>query len=59
MFGLVDMIDNALTVGGNLLAGELPSQREVAKLIADGIEIAAIAAFFDVSVDVIQEMLDG
>lgn len=45
MFGkLTDMIDNGLSVVGGIFTGELPTQRQVAKLIADGVSIAGLEA---------------
>jgi hypothetical protein len=60
MFGkLTNMIDNALTVGGSIMTGEMPTQRQVAQLIADGIGVAVIAAMFGVGIEVIEELVEG
>ena len=50
---LARMVDNALTVGVGILTGELPTQKQVAQLIADGLSITAIAVIFNVGEDVI------
>ena len=56
---LTDMVDNALSVVTGPLFGEIPTQRQVAKLISDGLSVAAIAASFGVAEDVISSMIDG
>ncbi len=65
MFGLfdtvVDSVDNAINVGlGVISLGEYGnfSQQTVSKMIADGIEIAVVAQFFDVTTDTIKDMID-
>ena len=65
MFGIFDGIEksvsNALDVGlGVLTLGEYGdfSQSTVSKMVADGIEIAIVAQFFDVSEDLIRDMVD-
>ena len=55
---LTNMVDNALTVVTGPLLGEMPTQRQVAQLIADGVSVAAIAVMFDVSVDVIEGLIE-
>lgn len=57
MFGLFEMVDNALSVVTKPLFGELPTQQEVAKLISDGISVAVIASLFGVAEQAIEEML--
>lgn len=61
MFGsLINSIGNALDIAsGLLLEGELPTKRQVAQLLEDGIEIAAIAAACDVGVDIIHQIIGG
>ena len=56
---LINMVDNALSVGFGLVTGDLPTQRQVATLIADGLSVAAIAVMFGVGEDIILELLDG
>jgi len=55
---LVDSVDNALSAVGNLVEGECPSRHQVAKLIADGVSIAAIAEATGFSMEVIEAILD-
>lgn len=55
---LTDAVENALNVTGAVLSGEDISSRQVARLISDGMSIAAIAAMFGVGADVIQKMID-
>lgn len=55
---LTDSIDNALGVIGGLVFGEIPSQRQVAKLIADGVSVYAIAEATGVAAEVIQGMVE-
>lgn len=58
MFGmLTDSIENALKVGTKLLTLEAPTTREVARLIDDGISIAAIATMFGVAEEVILDLV--
>lgn len=54
---LTDSIENALQVGGAILNGEDITTRQVARLVADGVSIAAIAAATGLAVDVIERML--
>ena len=56
---LTNMIDNALSVGGAIMTGEIPTQRQVARLIADGISVAAIATMFGVGIEVIEELMEN
>lgn len=59
MFGfLTDSIDNALSVVTKPFTGDLPSQREVAQLISDGMTVAAVSASFGVAEEVIRELLE-
>ena len=57
--GLVDSVDNGLSIVGGILEGEAPSRRKVAKLVADGVEVAVIASAFGVAESVITDMLDS
>lgn len=62
MFNFIeDAIDNALTVAGgafDLLLGESgPTQKQVAKLIGDGMTVAVIAQGFGVAETVIDKLL--
>ncbi len=58
MFGLTESIENALGIVGTIFEGEAPTKRHVAKLIADGITIAAIASMFGVAEDVIEGLIE-
>lgn len=54
-----DAIDNTLSVVGGVLTGELPTQRQVAKMISDGMTVAAIASATGFATDVIEKILDA
>ena len=57
---LTDAIDNTLTVVGGVLTGDLPTQRQVAQMISDGMTVAAVASATGLAVDVIERLLtDG
>ena len=59
MFGLLtDAIENALTVAGSVMTGEDVSARQVARLISDGMTIAAVASATGLAVEVIEQMLE-
>lgn len=55
---LIDSIDNALNVTGSVLTGEDVSQKQVSRLIADGIVIATGAVIADVATDIVKDVLD-
>ena len=55
---LTESIENGLSILGDLLEGEVPTKRQVAKLIADGVSVYAIAEASGVAVDVIQALVD-
>lgn len=55
---LTDSIENALTVAGNVMCGEDVSKRQVAKLLSDGVSVAAIAAGLGLAVDVVERMIE-
>ena len=55
---LTDAIDNTLTVVGGVFTGELPTQRQVAQMIADGMTVAAVASATGLAVDVIEKILE-
>lgn len=57
MFGLDKVIYNALDVVTDLFDGEI-DKRKVAKLIADGVSIWAVAEMFNVGVDVIEDLIE-
>lgn len=57
VFGFfTDAIENALDLTADIMTGEVPSKRKVAKLIDAGLSIAVIAAAFGVAEDVIAEL---
>lgn len=60
MFGLLTgAIENALDITSDLLIdGELPSKRQVAKLIDDGLTIYAISEATGLAVDVIESIIE-
>ena len=58
MFGIFNVVDNALDVVGDLFTGEDISREKVSKLIADGVGIAIIAQGFGVAESVIEELMD-
>lgn len=59
MFNLLtDVIDNGLGVLGALVDGEIPTQRQVAQLISDGVSIVAIAEATGLTVGAIEKILD-
>lgn len=55
---ITDSIDNALSILGDLAEGETPTRLQVAKLIADGVSVYAIAEATGLTVDVIQGLVD-
>lgn len=59
MFGLFDSLTNAVENGlgvlGGLVEGELPSKRQLATLISDGISIYAISEATGYSVEVLEK----
>ena len=57
---LTDAIENTLTVVGGVLIGDLPTRRQVAQMISDGMTVAAVASATGLAVDVIERLLtDG
>lgn len=59
IFNLIeDAITNALDIGESLIDGDGPSKRQVAKLISDGLTVAAIASATGLAIDVIQKMME-
>lgn len=55
---IFNMVDNALSVGVGVFTGELPTQKQVARLISDGLSVTLIATMFGVGVDVIEDLLE-
>jgi len=59
MFGfLTDAVENALDIGGDLLEGELPAKRQVAKLVDAGVSVYAISEATGLATDVIESLLE-
>lgn len=59
VFGFfTDAIENALDVTFDIVTGEIPSKRKVAKLIDAGLTVAAIAAAFGVGEEVITSLIE-
>lgn len=54
---LTNSVYNALDVVSDLVDGEV-DQRKVAKLIADGLTVAAVASMFGVAEDAIEKLLE-
>jgi hypothetical protein len=60
MFNIfTDAIENALAVVGDVITGEDVSARQVARLISDGMTIAAVASATGLAVKVIEKMIEG
>jgi len=55
---LTDPIENVLDVGTGLLQGDMPSRRQLAELINDGISVAAIANTYGVSVEMVRALIE-
>ena len=53
---LTDAIDKVV---GGVLTGELPTRRQVAQMISDGMTVAAIASATGFATDVIEKILDA
>lgn len=59
MFNFItDAVENALDVADSFLSGEDITKRQVAKLVSDGLSVAAIASATGLAVDVIEKLLD-
>lgn len=58
MFGfLTDAVENAFDVVDSVLSGEDVTKRQVARLVSDGVSIAAIASATGLAVDVVERMI--
>ena len=59
MFGLLtDAVENVFDMGSYLLDGELPTSRQLAKLVDAGMSVYAISEATGLATDVIEKMLD-
>lgn len=56
---ILDSVENAVDVTTDLACLETPKRRQVARLLADGLEIAAISVATGVAEDVIAQIADG
>jgi len=55
---ITDAVENALDVADGLVSGEDISKRQVARLISDGLSVAAIASATGIAVSVIENLMD-
>jgi hypothetical protein len=55
---LTDAVENALDVVSAPFEGEVPTKRQVAKLIADGMTVVAISQATGFAVEVIEKLLE-
>lgn len=55
---LTNAVENALDVADSFLSGEDVTKRQVARLVSDGLSIAAIASATGLAVEVIEKMVD-
>ena len=59
MFGFfTDAVENVLDITGDLLEGEAPSKRQLAKLVDAGLTVYAISEATGIAVDVLEKILD-
>lgn len=59
MFGFfTDAVENALDIASDLLEGEAPSKRQLAKLVDAGLTVYAISEATGITVDVLEKILD-
>lgn len=59
MFEFIEKaVTNAMDVTIGVMSGEDVTRQQVAKLIADGMTVAAAASLMGVAVDVVQQMLE-
>lgn len=58
LYKLTDMLGNAFSSVSAPFEDRNPSKREVAQMLDAGLSVAAIAAIFDVGIDVIQDLAD-
>ena len=58
MFGFItDAVENALDIADAVVSGDDITKRQVARLIADGLSVAAIASATGLAVEVIERMV--
>lgn len=60
MFGFfTDTVENVLDIAGDLLEGEAPSKRQLAKLVDAGLTVYAISEATGIAVDVLEGILEN
>lgn len=58
MFGFItDAVENALDIADAVVSGDDITKRQVARLISDGLSVAAIASATGLAVEVIERMV--
>lgn len=55
---MLDSVENAIDVATDAACLETPQRRQVARLLADGLEIAAVAAATGIAEDVIAQLAE-
>jgi hypothetical protein len=59
MFGFfTDAVENVLDIGEDLLEGEVPTKRQLAKLVDAGLSAYAISEATGLAADVIESLMD-
>jgi hypothetical protein len=59
MFGFfTDAVENVLGIGEGLLEGEVPTKRQLAKLVDAGLSVYAISEATGLAADVIESLMD-
>jgi transposase len=54
---ITDAVENALDVADSVISGEDVTKRQVARLVSDGLSIAAIASVTGLAVSVIERFI--
>lgn len=54
---ITDAVKNALDVADAVLSGEDVTKRQIARLVSDGLSVAAIASATGVAVEVVEKMI--
>lgn len=54
---ITDAVENTLDVADAFLSGEDITKRQIARLVSDGLSVAAIASATGVAVEVVQKMI--
>ena len=53
---LEDSITNILDIADDVLSGETPQKKQIAKLLADGLTVYAVSEITGVTVDLIEKI---